>query len=508
VPGSSPFNLSSPDWKGISGTNIQIYDSSGYMLYVWGDRSISNGTSKSNTTNTRMRTKGNLLTYQVTTPAAADMFTSIGNPYASAIDMTKVNKTGGVDEFFSVWQSPTFGTYGFGTWVTYELDPVDGEYHSTPGNFVNNNIQSGQAFIVQSSGGSGNLVFNETSKTSGSSNSVFRGMLTPSSQLRTNLYQLGSDGGTKLMDGTLSQYNEGFSNKIDGKDARKMFNSSENLSIRSGGKDLIIERRKLIDKTDTIFYKFTNQAIRSYRLELIGRALSQNGIQGFLVDNYLKTRTALNMDGVTFYDFSVENNSGSKDPGRFYIVFSQTVQLPFTITSVKAVSENENIVVDWQVSNEKNMKQYEVERSVDGVNFIKESTITANNTGKSAYSWIDENVLPGNYYYKIRCINVEGKTDYSQIVKVTIGDGKSSITIYPNPITNGIINLRLNNLPAGKYDIRLMNQLGQVILRKQIERMFGSSTESIKWNYNLAHGIYRLEVIKPDGTVKEIKVMY
>jgi hypothetical protein len=508
VPGSSPFNLSSPDWKGISGTNIPIYDSSGYMLYVWGDRSISNGTSKANTVNTRMRTKGDLLTYQVTTPAAANMFTSIGNPYASAIDMTKVNKTGGVDEFFSVWQSPTFGTYGFGTWVTYELDPSDGSYHSTPGGFKNNDIQSGQAFIVQTTGGAGTLVFNESSKTGGSSNAVFRGMSIRPAQLRTNLYQTTSGGSAKLLDGTLTQYNEQYSNKIDGRDARKMFNSSENLSIRSDGKDLIIERRRPIEKTDTIFYRFINQGLKKYRFELIGQDLAESAAEGYLIDKYMKTRTALNMDGVTTYDFSVENDSASKDPGRFYVVFKAAVTLPFTITSVNAKPDNGNIVVNWQVANETNMKEYEVEKSVDGLNFISASKVAATNTGYSTYGWTDAKVLPGVYYYRVRCISVDGKIEYSNSVKVLIGDGKSSITIYPNPITNGIINLHFNNLPAGKYGIRLMNQLGQTIFKKQIERMYGSSIENIQWNYHLAHGIYRLEVIKPDGTVKEIKVMY
>jgi len=89
-----------------------------------------------------------------------------------------------------------------------------------------------------------------------------------------------------------------------------------------------------------------------------------------------------------------------------------------------------------------------------------------------------------------------------------VGDGKSLITIYPNPITNGIINLQMINMPAGKYGIRLMNHLGQIIVSKQVERMEGSNIEAIKWNYNLAHGVYQLEIIQPDGSVKVIKVMY
>jgi hypothetical protein len=160
------------------------------------------------------------------------------------------------------------------------------------------------------------------------------------------------------------------------------------------------------------------------------------------------------------------------------------------------------------VVNEKNMKQYEVERSFDGMLFTKQSSILAKNTGISDYNWLDEHVLPGYYYYRIKSIDNSGKISYTKNVMVLIGDGKSLIKIYPNPITNGIINLQFINQPAGKYGIRLMNNLGQIIVSKQIERAAGSNTESIKWNYNLAHGVYQLQVTQPNGDVKIIKVLY
>jgi hypothetical protein len=34
------------------------------------------------------------------------------------------------------------------------------------------------------------------------------------------------------------------------------------------------------------------------------------------------------------------------------------------------------------------------------------------------------------------------------------------------------------------------------------------STELIKWDYKLAHGIYQPEVTRPDGRVKDINVLY
>ena len=89
-----------------------------------------------------------------------------------------------------------------------------------------------------------------------------------------------------------------------------------------------------------------------------------------------------------------------------------------------------------------------------------------------------------------------------------MGIGKPEITIYPNPIVNGVINLHLTNLPAGQYSIRLLNKLGQVIVYRKVNHAEGSSIEPISWDYNLAHGMYQLEINQPDGTKKNLNVIY
>jgi hypothetical protein len=89
-----------------------------------------------------------------------------------------------------------------------------------------------------------------------------------------------------------------------------------------------------------------------------------------------------------------------------------------------------------------------------------------------------------------------------------MGSMKYDIIVYPNPVTDGILRLQFNSQPAGEYSVRLINKLGQVIVSKQINHAEGSSIEVIKGDYPLAHGMYRLEVTKPDAEAKVISVMY
>jgi len=166
--------------------------------------------------------------------------------------------------------------------------------------------------------------------------------------------------------------------------------------------------------------------------------------------------------------------------------------------------------VEWRIENEMNMKQYEVEKSINGTQFttLVVKGATANGGRSAIYVTSDSKPVEGYNYYRVKSVDINGKTTYSDIVKVLIGSIKHTITIHPNPITDGMIHLRLTNQPEGRYGIRLLNKLGQVIMSRQISHAEGSSTEIIKWNYTLAHGIYQLEITKPDGDVKNIKVMY
>ncbi len=65
--------------------------------------------------------------------------------------------------------------------------------------------------------------------------------------------------------------------------------------------------------------------------------------------------------------------------------------LPLTFTNVKAYQQNQTINVEWKVENEAGIKQYEIERSADGNNYVQLNETTARNNQSGSYKWIDEN---------------------------------------------------------------------------------------------------------------------
>jgi hypothetical protein len=61
---------------------------------------------------------------------------------------------------------------------------------------------------------------------------------------------------------------------------------------------------------------------------------------------------------------------------------------------------------------------------------------------RSNYEWLDRNAFTGNNYYRIKSIDINGEIQYSNIVKIVMSKGRLQITIYPNPVTDGNINLQ------------------------------------------------------------------
>lgn len=504
----------SNNWIAITNTNLPVYNPVGYMLFVRGDRSVA----FPNFNNTTLRTKGGLIMGN-TTPinVKAGKFQSVGNPYAAEVDIRKIHSTGIVTDII-IWDPTlTIGSqFGLGAYQTLYKNGTNyvNLFPSAaygPAGTVNNNIKSGLAFFVQSNQADGQVYFTEDAKAPQPGKGIaMRQEETSDSavSLTTSLYGVGANGSTFITDGVVQQFGSDFSNGIDANDTRKIANNSENLSILSNGNNLVIERRNLPTKADTISYSLTGLVNQNYRFIFKASGLQKAGTNGFIEDNYNKTRTPLNMDGNTQLDFTVNTDAASKAANRFRIVFKEMRAMPVTFTSVKATPKNTTVAVEWKVENQSNMQQYEVEKSTNGIEFTKVATVIANNNVAAVYNWTDENPVSANNYYRIRSVDINGATAYTSIVKAEIGIAAAQFKIYPNPAVDAKVFIELNNTPTGIYYARLLNPLGQVIVSQKIIHQAGTSTETINWNSAAAKGIYHLEITKPDGNIETVKVVY
>jgi Secretion system C-terminal sorting domain len=332
-----------------------------------------------------------------------------------------------------------------------------------------------------------------------------------SEYIRSLLNVVAANGTTTLLDGDLTQYNNAYSDTVDGFDARKISNPGENIGMLRNGVVLSIERRQVIQTTDTIFYETWNlNPARNYQLEFITVNLNHPGLVAYLVDSYLGTSTPVALNDTTLVNFNINSDPASYNIRRFTLVYLTPSYgtLPLTFTAVKAYQVNETVKVDWQTSNENNLQGYTVERSVDGSNFTSLGSVPAGNLPDNDYTFTDPSPSNGYNYYRIKSITIDGRVAYSDIMKVYMGSGAAVMKVFPNPISGNVINLQMINEPADLYQVRVMNTFGQVIISKQLQYSGGNSTQTFTLPGNLSHGVYEMEITGSGGTTTNISLLY
>ena len=345
-PGIKHWDALIQGYRGETSTLLPIASDYGYMLFVRGNR-LSNQ-SQTAPSPTTLRTRGKLMIRTKTvsfTGMLPEHFLSIGNPYASAINLKQVTRSN-VAPFYYVWDpflasSPSGGAYGLGAFQLYSLNTSTGDYEIFPGNgsygppnSVDNKIESGAAFFVKTiASGNASVSFTEASKTD-SSRPVFR-QEPIHKGIMMFLQTADAAGDYFTLDGAKIDIDASYHNEVDEYDAQKMMNTGENIFILQQDRKLILERHGLFNLEDTVFIQTSNVKYRSYRLGIQLGDLQNPLLTAWLVDRYTQSEIALAGNEMTNYDYII-NNTGSATPNRFIIIFKKQKRNPFMPTVITA----------------------------------------------------------------------------------------------------------------------------------------------------------------------------
>jgi hypothetical protein len=186
---------------------------------------------------------------------------------------------------------------------------------------------------------------------------------------------------------------------------------------------------------------------------------------------------------------------------------SSNVILPVTFTSIIAQSKNTNIAVSWNVENELNIAKYIVQRSANGINFTDVAVIPAkgNTSSPLNYSWLDTKPSPGNNFYRVKSYETTNGQRYSAIVKVSAGDSRQDISIYPNPVSNKTIALHLSNIKQDVYTIRIIDKIGQTVQVNTITNSGGEEAISIALPNKIPADTYILQMTSASAMLGSLK---
>lgn len=176
---------------------------------------------------------------------------------------------------------------------------------------------------------------------------------------------------------------------------------------------------------------------------------------------------------------------------------------PVKFGAVNASLNNGLAKISWDVISEINTANYYIEKSDDGKDFEAIGSLDATNAPK--YSFVDNVPVSGTSYYRIKAVDKDGTIGYSNTVKLNNKKSDVSVVVTPNPISNGTVNLQLNNFTKSDYSVSLFDASGKIAFTKKMNIESGSSAQTLQLPNTVSKGIYQLQIT--NGSIKMNKTV-
>lgn len=173
--------------------------------------------------------------------------------------------------------------------------------------------------------------------------------------------------------------------------------------------------------------------------------------------------------------------------------------LPVELLSFTGQVLNDTHVLDWSTSSEINSSHFVIEHSKNALNFLELGMQNASGNSSSAksYSFTNKKPIVGNNYYRLKMVDIDGKSKYSNIILLKLLKDNSSIVLYPNPSANSINIDIISGNNTGNVSYQLLDVSGKILIQQNLE----NNTQSFKVDISsFANGLYFIKVNKNNGS--------
>ncbi len=208
---------------------------------------------------------------------------------------------------------------------------------------------------------------------------------------------------------------------------------------------------------------------------------------------------ALNPGLSTIFDTDFENIYDDQYPldNITYAGLVVTAPLPVKLLSFSGKSKScDEIDLSWVTASEYNSEYFEVERSVDGRQFLPVQKVKSQNIlSGSKYNFTDKDVSGGSkYYYRLRQVDFDGKSEHLKLISVETqhcSGGALSMELHPNPAVEKVF-VSLDGFNENdNVTLVVTNAIGEKVMTLK-NALIGAPNE-VKLN-NLPAGIYNVKI--------------
>lgn len=175
------------------------------------------------------------------------------------------------------------------------------------------------------------------------------------------------------------------------------------------------------------------------------------------------------------WSYNIPDNANNNGDGSFAIsrnnvtsfspfgILNSSGTLPLDFLSFSAQKCNtSNVCLNWKTANEQNVSHFEIERSVDGVNYTVIGTVQA---GSNSYNYEDRqpNWSSKNLYYRIKQVDNDNRSKRSTIAWLK-GDN-AGVQVYPTLVKNSFT---VQNNTQQTMWLQLTDASGKLVVHQRL----------------------------------------
>lgn len=174
------------------------------------------------------------------------------------------------------------------------------------------------------------------------------------------------------------------------------------------------------------------------------------------------------------------------------------IPLPTTVLAIRldyftGVLKDKKGLLKWRSSFEENIRDFEIQKSLNGRDFSLLTHVAPKNISGSEYNAEDVTLATGSNFYRLKVINLDGTVDYSQVVKINYKKGSpSGWSVYPNP-AEGDVSLVYQSVVSKKITVQLTDVAGKLINRSVHQITAGNNKINIPAQ-RLTTGMYLITI--------------
>ena len=209
----------------------------------------------------------------------------------------------------------------------------------------------------------------------------------------------------------------------------------------------------------------------------------------------------------TYQLIVTEKRNGCVDTATKTLNYVEFATLAGRSMNLSGIYANQSILLRWQDKDQTNTEFFEIERSLNGLDFNKIGTVT-NASTLNSLSFTDNRPCYGDNLYRIKSIGHNGQVLYSNIAKVSADLTKQQKFYLIRNYTGSGVSLVANVDKADPGTLVIYNIVGQILRTKNIQLSQGMNIVELPINDHMKNSVIVVSLFTNNHMVFSQKTIY